>query len=231
MPSDWSLPLRSGLTAACPLFPGRRLEPAVLAGPALGLRAGRVFTSWSSGTLPFPAGSGRRRLKCEIRISRSAFSPPSVRRLWNPLDGSFAYRNYGDWESHENITSRGLTGAGILSLALSGLHQTPMALAAGDWLLAHPFRYYGELVTPRDNFFYSAYYCSQAMAQLGGRYWDRFFPSLVSVLLSNQSSDGSWHARAGWSGGHEAMFGDAYTTSLAILSLTPPYQLLPVYQR
>jgi len=31
--------------------------------------------------------------------------------------------------------------------------------------------------------------------------------------------------------GSEAMFGNVYSSALAILSLTPPYQLLPIYQR
>jgi hypothetical protein len=59
-----------------------------------------------------------------------------------------------------------MAGAGILSLSMAGQHRTPMALAAGDWLLAHPYRRFGELIPERDRFFYSAYYCSQAMAQL-----------------------------------------------------------------
>jgi hypothetical protein len=66
------------------------------------------------------------------------------------------------------------------------------------------------------------------MAQLGGRFWKRFFPALAEVLLSNQAADGSWPAEPD-SG--DAIFGNDYTTALAVLSLTPPYQLLTVYQR
>ena len=103
-----------------------------------------------------------------------------------------------------------------------------MALAAGDWLLAHPYRVFGELIGTWDKFFYGTYYCSQAAAQLGGRYWEKFFPPLVEVLLKAQSTDGSWPPEPG---GGVAMFGNSLTTALAVLSLTPPYQLLPVYQR
>ena len=74
------------------------------------------------------------------------------------------------------------------------------------------------------------------MVQLGGRYWEQFFPSLADALLSGQSPDGSWppEIRSGVpvaGAGSEAMFGNVYSSALAVLSLTPPYQLLPVYQR
>ena len=52
---------------------------------------------------------------------------------------------------------RGLTGAGIVSLAMAGQHQTEMAQAAGDWLLAHPYRGYGEILGGHDKFIYSTF--------------------------------------------------------------------------
>ena len=151
-----------------------------------------------------------------------------VLRLWDPGSGSFFYRNY---ENVGGSASRGMVGAGIVSLSMGGQHQTREALAAGDWLLAHPYRRFGEIVSARDRFFYGAYYSSQAMAQLGGRYWEKFFPPLLNVLLSSQAPDGSWPPEVDSGIGNEAMFGNVYTTALAVLSLTPPYQLLPVYQR
>ncbi len=103
-----------------------------------------------------------------------------------------------------------------------------MALAAGDWLLNHPFKKFGESLWKKERFFYSAYYCSQAMAQLGGRYWEQFFPPLAEALLRGQATDGSWPPEGE---GGDALFGNLYSSSLAVLALTPPYQLLPVYQR
>ena len=146
-----------------------------------------------------------------------------VHRCWQPSGGSFHYKPF------DVKASRGMAGAGILSLSLAGEHQSPMARAAGDWLLAHPYRRFGELIGRGDQFFYSAYYCSQAMAQLGGRYWEQFFPPLANVLLNSQDAAGSWPLEVDQGG--EAVFGKAYTTAMAVLSLTPPYQLLPVYQR
>ena len=117
----------------------------------------------------------------------------------------------------------------ILLWHTAGRRRDLLARSAGDWLLAHPFKGFGEVMPVRDDrFFYSAYYCSQAMAQLGGRHWEQFFPALAEVLLSSQTADGSWPAEPG-SG--DAIFGNIYSSALAVLSLTPPYQLLPVYQR
>ena len=147
-----------------------------------------------------------------------------VRRCWDEQSGMFHYAvsaggGFG--------ASRGMTAAGIVSLSMGGQHQTPMAQAAGDWLLAHPHRTFGETIGSYDKFFYSTYYVSQAGAQLGGRYWEGIFPPMVEVLLGAQSSDGSWPPE----GDTAAIFGNNLTTALAVLSLTPPYQLLPVYQR
>jgi hypothetical protein len=143
-------------------------------------------------------------------------------RCWNPQTGVFHYR-YG-----EGRWSRGMVGAGILSLALAGQHHTETARKAGDWLLGHPFRGFGEQVGGGDRFFYGAYYCSQAMAQLGGEHWRRFFPGLVNALLQCQHSSGEWPPEPY---GSDATFGNTCTTAMAVLSLTPPLQLLPVYQR
>ena len=151
-----------------------------------------------------------------------------VRRLWDEQTGMFNYALSGGGGFG---AKRAMTGAGILSLSMAGQHQTPMALAAGDWLLKHPYRRFGELTSARDRFFYGAYYCSQAMAQLGGRYWEQFFPPLADALVSGQAPDGSWPPEIYQGGPTEAIFGNVYTTALAVLSLTPPYQLLPVYQR
>jgi hypothetical protein len=145
-----------------------------------------------------------------------------VNRCWDPRTGMFFYGLPGNMYGG----TRGTTGAGIVSLSLGGQHQTAPATAAGDWLLAHPFRQYGETFGTRNKFIYDTYYCSQAAAQLGGRYWAGIFPRIVDVLLSAQARDGSWPPESAMIG-----FGAPLTTAMAVLSLTPPYQLLPVYQR
>jgi len=147
-----------------------------------------------------------------------------VRRCWQESQGVFYYKKSGS----ESRWSRGMVGAGILSLAMAGQHDTAIAQRAGDWLLNYPFRGFGERIGSGDRFFYSTYYCSQAMAQLGGRHWKQFFPNLANVLLRSQQSSGEWPPEPY---GADRSFGNTYTTAMAVLSLTPPLQLLPVYQR
>jgi hypothetical protein len=148
-----------------------------------------------------------------------------VRHCWDPKQGMF---DYVLPEGDDPTPSRGMTGAGILCLSLAGQHQTPMALAAGDWLVAHPFGALGQLSGRWDRSFYSMYYCSQAAVQLGGRYWAGIFPPIVRVLLNTQQADGAWPLE---SGSEDAIFGPCYSSAMAVLALTPAYQLLPVYQR
>lgn len=151
-----------------------------------------------------------------------------VHRCFDPQTSMFHYALSGGGGFG---ASRGMAGAGILSLSLAGQHQTPMAKAAGDWLLAHPYRQFGEVIGSYDKFFYSTYYCSQAMAQLGGHYWEKFFPPMAEVLLKAQAADGSWPPEQAHETSGVSVFGNAMSSALAVLSLTPPYQLLPVYQR
>jgi hypothetical protein len=168
-----------------------------------------------------------------IRSCRNAgFDVPSeqvdaalayVHRCYNPDDGSFWYALRGV----EHVTRRGMVGAGILSLSLGGQHHTPEAMKAGKWVLAHPFNRYRGAADSHDRFFYGAFYCSQAMFQLGGTYWSQFYPTLLQTLVGNQHADGAWDSETG----ADAMFGNSYTTAMAILALTPPYQLLPIFQR
>ena len=123
---------------------------------------------------------------------------------------------------------RGMMGAGIVSLSMAGEHDTGWRARWATGSLAHPC-----VSCPRSGrairrIFAAPYYCSQAAAQLGGRYWEGLFPGLVDVLVKAQSPDGSWPPEPN---DRDYVFGSEFTTAFAILSLTPPYQLLPVYQR
>jgi hypothetical protein len=68
------------------------------------------------------------------------------------------------------------------------------------------------------------YYATQAARQAGGDTWTAVFKATSARLLAAQSKDGSWPKL-----GQEP--GEAYATSMAVLALTVPYGLLPVYQR
>ncbi|MBI4578133.1 MAG: terpene cyclase/mutase family protein [Planctomycetes bacterium] len=145
-----------------------------------------------------------------------------VMRCFEPTTGYFWYALHG----REHVTTRGMTGAGILSLSLAGRHQTPQARQAGEWLLQHPYDHY-RATRLHDRFFYGAFYSSNAMFQLGGRYWGEFYPVLLRTLTDNQKPDGSWDPERT----SDAEYGNVYSSALAVLALTPPYQLLPIFQR
>ena len=151
-----------------------------------------------------------------------------VRRCFIPEYGSFLF-----FSSKSNHQTRGMAGAGILALAHAGMHDAPETKQAGDFILQHGFNQYNMQETfgqsyLDDRYHYGAFNCCQAMYQLGGNYWQEFFPPLVHTLLANQQPDGSWLRE---SHSEDSMYGNAYTTALVLLSLGAPNQLLPIFQR
>ena len=113
-------------------------------------------------------------------------------------------------------------GTGILALELCGEHHSPEALAAGDYILKRGIKAAGKSL-----FYYAVYYCSQGMFQLGGRYWDQFWPQLAEAVLARQKADGSFAP----GGGNESRAGSAYSTAMGVLALAVQYHYLPIYQR
>jgi hypothetical protein len=152
-----------------------------------------------------------------------------VRRCFRQDVGSFSYKT-GD----ENRVSRGMSGAGVLALAHAGLHGTPEAKQAGEWILRSGFDEYngfGRLNGSRredDRYHYGLLTCCQAMYQLGGSPWHEFYPPTVHALLSGQEGEGYWPVENHY---RDAAFGEAYTTAICVLALGAPNQLLPVFQR
>jgi hypothetical protein len=144
-----------------------------------------------------------------------------VRGCFEPRRGTFIY-GHSSIDGHPTC---GVAGGGILSLALGGEHNTEMAQRAGRWILTQSFDRYNVGLGP---YHYGAYYASQAMFQLGGQYWERFYRNMAPALVQFQRDDGSWDIERNVNGN---AFGRCYTTSLSVLALTPPYQLLPIYQR
>jgi hypothetical protein len=149
-----------------------------------------------------------------------------VERCYEPdpgqqTKGVFRYRPHAS-QSDPQITLAN-TASATLTLILGGRHEHPGVTASIGWFLGR------EYPNPwQDNYFYLAtYYSSQAMAQAGGEAWEQIFPQIASKLLKEQSRDGAWPP----GGATERRYGSGYSTSLAILALTPAYGLLPIYQR
>jgi hypothetical protein len=151
-----------------------------------------------------------------------------IQRCYSQRYGAFQYLSADD-----DHRSRAMAGAGILAMAHAGFHRSPEAQKTGDWILQHGFDQYNVAVLftsvwPHDRYHYAVLNCCQGMYQLGGRYWEEFFPRVVNTLLTNQQADGSWSADSHW---HDGTFGNAYTTALVVISLGAPNQLLPIFQR
>lgn len=150
-----------------------------------------------------------------------------IKRCFNQKSQLFVYGLYGS--NPHRVPTRGVQGAAIVSLCMAGEHESEMARAAADWIRSQSFKRYNRITARKDRYHYSAFYCSQAMFQLGGEYWAEFYPELMRTLVRNQAADGSWERERQAAG--DARFGETYTSSLAVLALTPVYQLLPIYQR
>ena len=144
-----------------------------------------------------------------------------VNRCYDPATGAFRY--VPDDPTH---LTRGMTAAGVLCLFLTGNEDPAMESGAANYLRRYPFDRFNEGMSKDDRYFYSAYYVSQASMQLGGPTWLQLYPSIARALIQNQRRDGSWpvERRNPW-------VGTPYATAMAILAMTPPYQLLPIYQR
>lgn len=152
-----------------------------------------------------------------------------VRRCFRSDVGSFSYKT-----GYENRVSRGMSGAGVLALAHAGLHGTPEAKAAGEWIVRSGFEEYGGFGYVNgsrredDRYHYGLLTCCQAMYQLGGAQWHEFYPPTVRAILSGQNANGSWQRE---NHHRDAAFGEAYTSAICVLALGAPNQLLPVFQR
>ena len=147
----------------------------------------------------------------------------------------FLYRKdrnvFGYMAGNYSRASRAMSGAGLLALAHAGEHGTKEAILASEFILKNSFLQYngGRLFngsTGSDRYHYGLFLCTQAMYQSGDKYWQQFFPPVVDVVLKNQQANGAWPPeRVDWK------MGSCYSTSLCILSLSAPNQILPIFQR
>ena len=137
-----------------------------------------------------------------------------ILRCRHPQDGGFAYNPGGG-------PNQGLTAAGILCLELCGRHGHEAIKPASESLLRTQVKGYGANM----NFFYNTYYAGQAAFQLGPEFWGKWAPQMYENLLAGQAQmgDGGWPPCDN--------FGRCFSTSMAILAMTPSYRQLPIYQR
>ncbi len=144
-----------------------------------------------------------------------------IRKAQNE-DGGFSYRLDGALGfGKESKFPRSAAGVCILfSLA------TPEEYGSKE--LHKGFQYLMRNYRNDDMFpFYGAYYCTQAMFQAGGKYWDEYFAYLKDQLLRNQKEDGSWAPRV-LLGTPEVPL---QATAMALIALQVPMRFLPIFER
>jgi len=149
---------------------------------------------------------------CDIPAERMEMAVGFLKNCREHHGGGFTYFPGGR-------VTKACTGTAILGYELVGknLHHSPESLQAGSFLLKNP------LVWNDEHFFYSTYYVSQALFQLGNNYWNLHRANLHKILFAHQQPNGCWLAQEG--------YGPVYGTSLAVLALTVEYRCLPIYQR
>ncbi|WFB34802.1 terpene cyclase/mutase family protein [Kiritimatiellota bacterium B12222] len=140
--------------------------------------------------------------------------------LGNQLEnGSFTYQK---GNNNGRIT---LTGLSVLSLNLTGHHDSPEVQRA----LVYIMKNYRKI--PKSELAcYALYYNTQSAFQMGGQYWEDVGSWLYDYYLPLQQEDGSWGKNAAGKSSSESKT-PVYRTSMIVLSLTVPYRQLPIYQR
>jgi hypothetical protein len=128
-------------------------------------------------------------------------------------DGGIRYSIQGGQTS-----SVALTSAGAEVFMMAGRYETEEAKKAADYLK----KYLDPKQTIGYHDFYTNFYGSQAMFQIGGEYWERYFTAMRDRLLTQQISDGSWR-------GDDV--GSTYRTAIATMILSLPYRYLPIFQK
>ena len=136
-------------------------------------------------------------------------------------DGGFAY-------IANSPSTQTMTAAGTLCLTMAGKHGSSETLRAATYLsrfrISNPAAFRDG--SGRSWPYYGCYYQTQASIQLGGQLWVTCMGQVAQYLLTNQAANGLWPPN-----GSDSMYGPSYSTSMAIIALTPVLQILPIYQR
>jgi len=167
-----------------------------------------------------------------------------VARCYDPASNTFAYQPGGDHRL-------GATATGVLCLYLLDASKEDQAKAekAARFLAEHPID--EQNAYP----FYCVYYVTHAAFQAGddtrapagdvghppnvthpdvpaaGTIWQTVSKATLSRLIEKQSPDGSWLSLSEGNAANASEPGKVYRTAMAVLTLSVPQRLLPIFQR
>ncbi|NQT92416.1 MAG: terpene cyclase/mutase family protein [Lentisphaerae bacterium] len=120
------------------------------------------------------------------------------------------------------------TGAAVFIKSLFERHEDARVGKSLNFLATYPPSWGGEQYG--GYFFFSAFYMTQGMFQIGEPVWGPFIDAMRGVLLEHQVGDGSWPYPAD-DMRQSQLAGPAYPTAMAVLILSLEKQYLPMYQR
>lgn len=134
-------------------------------------------------------------------------------RCAHAASGGFAYQPARE-------PSIAMTAAGMLTLSLLASGDAPEITAGAKYLREHP-------LTDATRFpYYTMYYANQVAHRLGGETWNIVSHAAQERLLRTQLPGGGWPPSAS-----PEEPGEIYATAMAVLTLSVPQRVLPLYQR
>ena len=136
-----------------------------------------------------------------------------VKRCQND-DGGFKYMLSAGGDSQFPRSA-----AGVVALFSAGIYEGAEIRKGLAYLMRFLPR--AANVGREGHYFYGQYYAVQAMWHSGGDYWTKWYPAIRDALLPRQADDGSWA---------DAICAE-YGTSMALIVLEMPNNLLPIFQR
>ena len=129
-------------------------------------------------------------------------------------DGGFVYQLGAGGES-----AFPRSAAGVVALYSAGVYEGPEIDKATDYLMQ--FLPEKDQKRRESYYFYGHYYAVQAMWQVGGEPWNRWYPAIRDELIGRQHADGYWHSGTCLE----------YSTAMAAIILLMPENQLPIFQR
>jgi hypothetical protein len=143
------------------------------------------------------------------KTMRSALS--YIHKSQNP-DGGIRYT-----ARSSGASTLALSAAGCELLMMAGEYDTAQTKRVIEYLK----RNLNPNVTVGYHDFYTNFYGAQAMIQIGGPEFERYYTGLRRRLLGAQGAQGAWSGDVG----------STYCTSIAVMILALPYTYLPIFQR
>ncbi|MCZ7646332.1 MAG: terpene cyclase/mutase family protein [Planctomycetota bacterium] len=113
-----------------------------------------------------------------------------------------------------------LSAAGAELLLMAGMYNAPETKKAIEYVKRHVNA--DNSRNQHDS--YTTFYAAQALHQIGGDDWVKYFGERRRRYLKEQNADGSWSS-PGWGAS------PVFDTSVGVIVLALPYQYLPLYQR